>query len=352
MSRRISKDGVSRRTVLAGAAAGAAVLSFPGIVRAKNQEVVINVPGGIYEQNFRKHVTDPFEAKTGKKIILRYKPASEVLTNMMVQSDAPEYDIAYLSYPVAMKAIKTEGIFEDMPASKVPNAKELDPIFYDLYEQRAAGFNFAPYGLGYNTANVSPAPTSWQDLWREDVAGHITLPDISGGWVFETVALAAIINGGDIENLDPGFEAIKKIKKNVHRFYKSSPESVQLFERSEAWIGGIASSRMYALKDQGLPIDWVAPKEGAPIGVLSFHIAKNTPNKDLAFEFVNFALGKEPQEGFANGIEFGPCNSKAELKGRAKERVPGFDQLMRLDWRKIEPQMGAIAERWQREIVG
>ena len=159
MSRHAHPNGVSRRTVLAGAAAGAAVLSFPHIVRAQDKEVVINVPGGIYEQNFRAHVTDPFEAKTGKKIIMRYKPASEVLTNMMVQKDAPEYDIAYLSYPVAMKAIKTEGIFEDMPASKVPNALDLDPIFYDLYERRGAGFNFAPYGLGYNTDRVTPAPT-------------------------------------------------------------------------------------------------------------------------------------------------------------------------------------------------
>ena len=58
-----------------------------------------------------------------------------------------------------------------------------------------------------------------------------------------------------------------------------------------------------------------------------------------------------PQEGFANGIEFGPCNRKAELRGRAAERVTPHDKLMRLDWRKIEPQMNAISERWQREIV-
>jgi hypothetical protein len=25
--------------------------------------------------------------------------------------------------------------------------------------------------------------------------------------------------------------------------------------------------------------------------------------------------------------------------------------LMRLDWKKIEPQMSAMAERWQREVV-
>ena len=48
MSRHAHPNGVSRRTVLAGAAAGAAVLSFQHIVRAKDKEVVINVPGGIY----------------------------------------------------------------------------------------------------------------------------------------------------------------------------------------------------------------------------------------------------------------------------------------------------------------
>ena len=89
----------------------------------------------------------------------------------------------------------------------------------------------------------------------------------------------------------------------------------------------------------------------APVGVLSFHVANKTPNRDLALEFINFAISKEPQEGFANGIEFGACNVKAELKGRAKDRVPPHEKLMRIDWPKLEPKMSAMAERWQRDVV-
>ena len=350
---RIPSSGVSRRTALkaGGAVAALAVTGFPLIAKAQNKELVMNLPGGIYEQNFKQHVVAPFEQKTGKKINLRFTPSDVVLTSMMAQRDNPEYDIAYLSYPLAMKAITTKDLFIDLPINLIPNAKDLHPLFYDLYERKAAGFNFAPFGIGYNTDKVKPAPTSWQDLWRPDLKGRVSVTDLGGGFAFETVVIAALINGGSIDNLEPGWEALKRLKPNVVRWYKSAPEGAQLMEREEAWVSTIASSRMYAVQDAGKPVDWVAPKEGAPVGVLSFHVANKTPNRDLALEFINFAISKEPLEGFANGIEFGACNVKAELKGRAKDRVPPHEKLMRIDWPKLEPKMSAMAERWQREVV-
>jgi len=350
---RVLSSALSRRSALkAGAAATALALSgFPLIARAQNREIVMNVPGGIYEQNFKAHVVEPFEKKSGKKVNLRFTASDVVLTSMLAQKDNPEYDIAFLSYPLAMKAITTRDIFIDLPVEIVPNARDLHPLFYDLYERKAAGFNFAPFGIGYNTDRVKPAPTSWQDLWRPELKGRVSVTDLGGGFAFETVVIAALINGGSIDNLEPGWEALKKLKPNVVRWYRSAPEGAQLMEREEAWVSTIASSRMYAVKDAGKPVDWVAPKEGTPVGVLSFHVARNSPNRDLAVEFANFALGKEPQEGFANGIEFGACNVKAELKGRAKDRVPPHEKLMRIDWPKLEPKMSAMAERWQREVV-
>jgi putative spermidine/putrescine transport system substrate-binding protein len=296
-------------------------------------------------------VVEPFQKATGKTVELQFKGGAEVLAQMIAKPRDPEYDIAFLGYPVAMRAIRTEGIFIDLPPERLPNARDLDPLFYDLYERKAAGFNYAPYGLGYSAKSVVPAPTSWKDLWRPELKGRITLSDIAGGFTFETIVLASIIHGGDVKNLEPGFAALRQLKPNVYRYYRSAPEATQLFERGEVWIGGIANSRIYTLKDAGHAVDWIAPAEGAPVGVLSHHIALHSPNRDLAIEFANFSLGKAPQEGFANGIEFGPCSTKAELKGRAAERVPPHAKLMRIDWRDLAPRMGPLSERWQREIA-
>lgn len=341
----------SRRTLLKGAAAAGVIAGFPAIVRAQNRELVFSIPGGIYEQNFRPHVVEPFEKKTGRKISLQFQGSNEVYAKVLATKDAPDFDLAFLSYPLAMSAKDTKDVFIDLPTSLVPNAADLDPLFYDIYDRKAVGFNYAPYGIGFHVNHVKPAPTSWHDLWRPELKGKVTITDLSGGFAFETVVLAALINGGSIDNLEPGWEAMKRLKPNVFRWYKSAPEAAQLFEREEAWAGGLASSRIYTLKDAGKPVEWVAPKEGTPVGVLSFHVLKNSRNRDLAVEFANWAISKEPQEGFANGIEFGPCSKKAELKGRAKERVPAHAQLMRIDWPKLAPKMRAMDERWQREVV-
>lgn len=342
---------VSRRTLLKGAAAAGAVTGFPAIVRAKSKTLVTTLYGGIYEKNYRLAVIEPFEKATGAKIQIKYGGSGSWFTSAVANKDDPEIDIVFLSLPVAMKAIRTKGIFMDLPIELIPNAKDVDPIFYDLYDRKAVGFNYAPYGMVYRTDKVSPPPSSWGDLWKPEFAGKILLPDLSGGGAYETMVIAALLNGGNETNLEPGYEALKKLKKNVFRFYKNNNEPIAIYEQAQAIIGGWYSARAYAIKDKGVPFDFVTPKEGAPVGVLSYHIAKNSPNRDLAVEFVNFSLSKTAQEVFANNMEYGVVNKHAELVGRAKKRITPHSQLMRLDWKKIAPRMSSMAERWQREIV-
>ncbi|NQV79538.1 MAG: ABC transporter substrate-binding protein [Alphaproteobacteria bacterium] len=342
---------ISRRSLLKGAAAAGVIAGFPSIVRAQSKTLVTTLFGGIYEKNYRLAVIDPFEKATGAKIEIKYGGAGDWLTSSIVNKDNPEIDIAFLSLPVAMKAIKTEGVFMDLPMNLIPNAKDVDPIFYDLYDRKAVGFNYAPYGLVYRTDKVTPAPTSWGDLWKPEFAGKILLPDLSGGGAYETVVIAAILNGGSETDLEPGYEALKRLKKDVFRFYKNNNEPIPIYEQGQAIIGGWYSARAYAIQDKGVPFDFVTPKEGSPVGVLSYHIAKNSKNRDLAVEFVNFSLSKQAQEVFANNMEYGVVNRDAVITGRARQRIATHDQLMRLDWKKIEPQMSAMAERWQREVV-
>ncbi|MEK9944448.1 MAG: ABC transporter substrate-binding protein [Alphaproteobacteria bacterium] len=344
-------SSVSRRSVLKGAAAAGVIAGFPSIVRAQSKTLVTTLYGGIYEKNYRLAVIEPFEKKTGAKIEIKYGGSGEWFTSSVVNKDNPELDIAFLSLPVAMKAIKTKDVFIDLPLDLIPNAKDVDPIFYDLYDRKGVGFNYAPYGMVYRTDKVSPAPTSWGDLWKPEYAGKVLLPDLSGGGAYETIVIAAILNGGSETDLEPGYEALRKLKENVFRFYKNNNEPVPIYEQAQAIIGGWYSARAYAIADKGVPFDFTTPKEGSPVGVLSYHIAKNSPNRDLAVEFVNFSLSKEAQETFANNMEYGVVHKHANITGRARDRITPHDQLMRLDWKKIEPQMSAMAERWQREIV-
>ncbi|MEJ0068977.1 MAG: extracellular solute-binding protein [Pseudomonadota bacterium] len=149
----------------------------------------------------------------------------------------------------------------------------------------------------------------------------------------------------------PGVAALKALKPNVRKFYKTSAEVATLLDTGDAPIAAMATDiRVYGLADAGKPVKFVVPKEGAMVGMVSYHIAKNSPNQALCKAFVNFALSRPAQEGFCNGLNAGPVTRNAMLSGAAKDRVPPLEQLLLFDWKKVVPQMSEIAELWNREM--
>ena len=339
-----------RRRFNQAVAVGATIAGFPAIVRAQSKTITTTAFGGIYEKHYRTHVIEPWEKRSGFKVnLVTTGGADQWLTSAIVNKARPEIDLPFLSLPVTHTAIRTDGVFLDLDEKLIPNAKQIDPLFFDYFDRKAVGFNYAPYGLFYRSDQIRTAPTSWADLWRPEHAGKILLPDTTSGGAEETVVIAATLNGGGVTNLDPGWAALRRLKPAVQRFFKNNNEPVPILQRGEASIGAWYSARVFMLKDTGVPIEFVTPKEGAPIGVLSYHVARNSPQRDAVLDFVNFALSKTPQEGFGNAIEYGVCNREAVFTGRARERVTPHNQLMRIDWRKVE--IAKISERFRREIT-
>jgi putative spermidine/putrescine transport system substrate-binding protein len=341
----------ARRDLLKMGAGIASATALPSALRAQTRTLVTTGYGGLHEKWFRTAVIEPFEKQSGAKIQFKYGAAGEWLTSAIANRQEPEIDVPMLSLPVAMRAIGIEGIFLDLDTKRLPNAAEIDPMFFDLYRRRAIGFNYGDFGLCFLKDKVGAPVTSWKDMWDPAHAGRLILPDITAGAVLEIIVIAAMVHGGSETDLEPGWGALKRLKPNVLRFFKNNNEPVGLFQRAEAHLGAWFSARSYAVQDGGVPLQYAIPKEGSPVGVLSFHIARNTRNPDLAYEFVNFAISRQAQETFANGIEYGPCNVKAQLSGRARDRVPPVSRLLRIDWAKIQPQIPAMQQRWQREIV-
>jgi len=330
--------------------AAGGIAGFPAVVRAQSRTLVTTGYGGLHERHFRPAVIEPFEKLTGAKVEIKYG-APGWLPSAIVNRNNPEIDVAFLPLPIAMKAIQTRGVFLDLTPELIPNLAEIPPIFYDEYDRKAVGFNYAAYGIGYRTDIVKPAPVSWAELWNPAYAGKVVLPDITAGYFHESIILTSLANGGSQTDLDLAFDVLKKLKPALLRIYKTSAEPVPLFQRGECVIGGFGSGRTYETKDTGAAVDFVSPKEGAPVGVLSFHVARNTRKRDLALQYVNYALSREAQEAFCNAIEYGPCNRTAELRGRALERVPPLDKLLRIEWSLVNPLMQVMEERWLKEIA-
>lgn len=346
-----SKMGIDRRTILKAGVAGAALISAPVIVRAQSKTIVTTSYGGVYEQNYRKLVLEPFAKKTGAEFVMKYGGADEWLNNSLINRAAPEIDLPMLSVPVAARAIKIPNLFIDLNTQNVPNIKDIHPVFYDTYEGRAVGFNYTDYGFIYNTTKVNPGPTSWADLWDPRFKGQVLVPGPTAGAMYEMILVAAKLNGGSEDNWGPGIEAMKRLKPNVVRWFTNSNEVEGLMQRGEATIAaGYAGFRGYSLIDAGQPLKVVVPSEGAPMGVLSYHIPVNARNRDLLLEFVNFATAVEQQTAFGNAMASGMCNTRAALDPKLASRITPADKLLRINWGKLQTQLAAITQRMQREV--
>ena len=74
------------------------------------------------------------------------------------------------------------------------------------------------------------------------------------------------MNGGGEKNIDPGFKVMKdEINPNVLVYEPSPGKMTELFQSGQAVIAVWGTGRVQAFANTGFPVDFVYPKEGAPI---------------------------------------------------------------------------------------
>ena len=108
-------------------------------------------------------------------------------------------------------------------------------------------------------------------------------------------------------------------------------------------VGAHYASAAWSLADKGLPITYVAPKEGAPTGDIRIHIVEGTKNRAAAEKFVDFAVAKEQASCMSEKLYVGPATKGVTLSDKAKSRLPwGKDgsvaNLALIDWSALNAQ--------------
>jgi putative spermidine/putrescine transport system substrate-binding protein len=351
MGNSVFSNGTDRRTFLRGAGAATLTIGFGAPALAQSKEFVSTVFGGVYEREYRKHIIEPFEKEFGVKVLTKTGLSTEWLTNSMVNRKAPEIDLLLLPYPDSIKAT-TEGLGMPLTVADIPNIAEIAPVWYDQYEKTGVGLDYVGYGIAYREDLVPVAPKSWQDLWNPAYKGKVIVPEIGQWGSWELLVISARLNGGSEDKMDPAFAALKRLNPNVKQFFKSGVDIANLLGSGEAWVCGMTTNiPAYGLIDAGKPVKFIYPTEGAMAGAVSYHIAKNSKSADISKKFINFALRKDVQENFCNGVVAAPTNINSVVNERTRSRVPARENLQLFSWAKIIPQMSELADRWNQEVA-
>ena len=81
---------------------------------------------------------------------------------------------------------------------------------------------------------------------------------------------AILANGGTIENPEPGFEYLKKLRGKVVTYPASGGESLSLIQKGEVGlVTHHSEANLYNKFFNNAPIEVVVPKEGMPLSALS-----------------------------------------------------------------------------------
>lgn len=314
------------------------------------RELVVATWGGTYEQGVRK-VAEKFEKENNVKIITDPGNNADRLNKLRSFKNNPQIDVAFLTDYFAAMAIK-DGIFDKIKPEELTNASKL----YDFAKPTSGygpGYTINRSGIVYNTKYVKEPMTSWRDLWRPELKGKVVVSDITGTHGIGLLQIAAEMNGGSAKNIDPGFEAMKKLKPNVVKFYSTTAEETQLLQRDEAYAAQFMDIFVKDLKD--MPVKWVAPKEGALANVNVLNVTAGSKNRDLAVKFIDYWISTEAQTQEAAVLNDGPANKDVKLSPDVAANVTYGEEAMKglktLDWDYLLTVRDSWVDRWNKEIT-
>jgi putative spermidine/putrescine transport system substrate-binding protein len=335
--------------LLAGAFALLTVASL-----ATAQDLIVNSYGAQYEELVHENVIEPFEEQFGVEVLYDATgSAAEDFARIRATGGQPGFDVVVMTAPESLQGCR-EGVLEPMTVETVPNLAALNEDVRATVGDCGAVHEIQYMSLMWRTDHVDEAPTSWQALWDPAYEGHVMIPDIRSIMAVYLLQVTSVMNGGDLFDLEPGFEAIAELAPRTVAIEASSSIMRQYVERDEAWILPYWSGRAQLAVDDGLPVDFTIPEEGTVPLLSTLNIPAGAQNKDLAFEFVNFWLEKTQQENWALAYKVGSARSDLDLPedfaSRQVTSSADLEALLLPDQLRLAEERPGWTEIWQRQI--
>jgi len=317
------------------------------------QTIYVGGLGGSTQKLFQEKIIPAFKARTGTDVVYIPGNSTDVLAKLNAQRRGQQLNVAIMDDGPMYEAIQSGY------CDKLADA----PVYADIYETarfggKAIGVGMIATGIAYNKAafekNAWPAPKSWMDLTDPRFKQRFTMSSLTATYGVHTLVMFSRVNGGSEQNIEPGFVAIeKKLVPNVAAFSSSPARLAEMFKDREADIAVWGSSRTYALKKTGFPVEFVYPKEGAVALVTAACPIVQNSSSEQSQAFIQYLLTPEVQQWLSTE-GWGPTNRKTKLDGDVAATLPyGADdirKLVKIDWNAVNQKRAAWVSRWNRTV--
>jgi putative spermidine/putrescine transport system substrate-binding protein len=330
-------------------------LAAASIAASAQTTLYVGSFGGSTEQLFREKIIPAFEAKHNAKVVYVPGNSTDTLAKLAAQRAKQDLSVALIDDGPMYQAV------EQKLCAPVADAPVLKDVYANarMIGDRSVGVGFIATGLAYNKEvfkkNGWAAPTSWNDLADPKFKGKVVIPPITNGYGLLTLVMTARLNGGGEEKIDAGFDAVqKKIAPNVLAWEGSPGRMAQMLQTGEAGLVVWGNGRVQAVADQGAPVEFVYPKEGAIALMTAVCVVEGAPQAALGQAFLQYVLSPEVQAQLAEKQGWGPVNRTTKIAPDVAAKVvfgpERVDKLVSVNYNVINAKRAEWTTRWNRTI--
>jgi putrescine transport system substrate-binding protein len=261
-----------------------------------------------------------FTKETGVKVVYDVMDANETL-EAKIMAGSTGYDVVVPSLQFLARQAKA-GVYLPIDKSKIPNYANLDPEMMAIIAKNDPNNTYGiPYligytGLGYNVDKVKAAigdvpANTWDLVFKPEYASKLKGCGVMAlDTPTELVPIALNYLGENPNSQDPAVIAkaaapLKVLNANIRNFHSS--EYINSLATGDVCVAIGWSGDVWQAVDraaEGVKIDFVIPKEGAPIFFDMMAIPKDAKNVDNAYAFINYVLKPEVMAGISSYVSY------------------------------------------------
>lgn len=302
---------------------------------------------------YKEALYDPFEAICDCNLVIETGNSVERMSKIEAHAADPVIDMAVISSHDAL-ALARKDLLAQLDITQLSNHSLLYEAAQDpIGDNMAVGYTFYASSIVYRTDLVEI--DSWADLLGEDLAGNVSLPNITGTQGPLTLMMLAKAAGEEGTEYTGVISEIGEYADDIVTFYSRSSELAQLMNQEEviaAPVGRFAWSRF---KSSPLPFAWAEPVEGQAGGMNVMIMTKGNGNEELAYQFMDYWLSTEVQTRVAEALIDSPANAEVVVSDEIADNLTyGADLINSLNILSpadIIDKREAWVEQWNTEVI-
>lgn len=221
-----------------------------------------------------------------------------------------DYDLVIVSSNYVTKLEKLNKL-EKIDPNNLKNYSNINQDFLQTNFINSKDYTI-PYlwgtvGLIYNKKLVKEPITRWNDLWKNEFKNSILLSNEPAdvlGMALKSLSISA--NSTNSEEINKANEKLIKLIPNIKDI--SSGNAITYFITNGFAVGMAFSGDAKLIIDNSEDFEFIYPQEGALKWADGMVILKDSPNKDLAYKFIDFIIDEKNYAKIGNKTGYAISN--------------------------------------------